>query len=52
MVAVGKDFSPTNVSQVMKLKCLLIFRFFSLVGGSTLSCVKASWMWPSPQCSL
>ncbi len=47
MVAVAKSPFPYNCF----LSLILMWRF-SVVGNSTLSCVKASWMWPSPQCSL
>ncbi len=47
MVAVAKSPFPYNCF----LRLILMWRF-SVVGNSTLSCVKASWMWPSPQCSL
>lgn len=48
MVAVAKAFFPLQ----LLLKFNIDMKVFSVVGNSTLSCVKASWMWPSPQCSL
>lgn len=46
MVVVAKAFFP------LLLKFIIDMKVFPVVGNSILSCVKASWMWPSPQCSL